>query len=68
MTLHPKILGCAAVEPPFVYHTDQIRPYLLEWLRSRDPVLAQRAEKIIESVRIERRGSVVCIDDVFEAR
>ncbi|MEM7262116.1 MAG: hypothetical protein AAF488_09005 [Planctomycetota bacterium] len=61
----PRVLACASVKPPYVYDTDEIQPYLLRWLRSKDPSLVDRLEKIVASIQIARRASAIPLEQVF---
>lgn len=66
--MEPKILATATAQPDHTYSTDEIMPWLERWLNSKRPTLFPRMEKIVQSVSIDRRSSVLPLDEIFEDR
>lgn len=62
-----KITGVTKMLPPYERTTDQILPFVSQWLEGQEPRFKRKVLKIFENAAVDKRYGIMSIEEVFTA-
>jgi alkylresorcinol/alkylpyrone synthase len=66
--MSPKILGIETSLPPYEVTLEALLPWVREWVKTGDPAFQDKVERIFRHAEVDRRYTVLPLDEIFRPR